>query len=95
MLMARFYRQWHIDGHTPAMALQKAQLWMRDTTNDEKLQYFQQLDPALTDKMPDSTVRTFYKAVRTFCQELGWRDDLDVRDFAHPVWWAAFYLTGV
>jgi CHAT domain-containing protein len=21
--------------------------------------------------------------------------DLDRRDFAHPFWWAAFYLTGV
>ena len=47
MLMERFYRLWREDGLAPALALRQAQLWLRDSTNREKAEYFRQDVPAL------------------------------------------------
>jgi CHAT domain-containing protein len=38
MLMTEFYRGWRWDGLTPASALRRAQQWLRDTTNGEKIE---------------------------------------------------------
>jgi CHAT domain-containing protein len=71
-----------------SQALCAAQRWLRDTTNREKAEYFKRYSQALSGtRMPEST------AVEFFTQAMS--RDLDHRDFAHPFWWAAFYLTGV
>jgi CHAT domain-containing protein len=40
MLMTEFYRGWRWDELTPADALRKAQQWLRDTTNGEKIKQY-------------------------------------------------------
>jgi CHAT domain-containing protein len=40
MLMIEFYRGWRQDGLTPADALRRAQQWLRDTTNGEKIEEY-------------------------------------------------------
>ncbi|MDT5107175.1 MAG: hypothetical protein QOI25_4688, partial [Mycobacterium sp.] len=37
LLMSRFYQHWHADQQPPGQALQRAQQWLRDTTNAEKI----------------------------------------------------------
>jgi len=88
MLMERFYRLWREDGLAPASALRGAQIWLRDTTNREKAEYFKRDVPALSaGKMPEKIAAEFFSQATA-----RWPAD---RDFAHPFWWAAFYLTGV
>jgi len=89
MLMEHFYRRWREDRLPPAQALRAAQRWLRDTTNREKAEYFKRYSPELSGtRMPESVaVEFFTQAMMSL--------DLDRRDFAHPFWWAAFYLTGV
>ena len=40
MLMTEFYRGWRQNALTPADALRKAQRWLRDTTNGEKIEVY-------------------------------------------------------
>jgi CHAT domain-containing protein len=40
MLMTEFYRRWRWSKLTPAGALRKAQQWLRDTTNGEKIEEY-------------------------------------------------------
>jgi len=93
MLMARFYAYWQQEGLSPAQALRAAQIWLRDTTNREKGEYFKQFIPALSgstvanNHLPSAVARTFYNQIM--------KRSGKERDFAHPYWWAAFYLTGV
>jgi CHAT domain-containing protein len=88
MLMEYFYRRWREDKAPPVHALRDAQRWLRDTTNREKAEYFKRYSPELSGtRMPEATALDFFTQVMS--------RDLDRRDFAHPFWWAAFYLTGV
>jgi len=88
MLMERFYRLWREEKRPLAQALRAAQRWMRDTTNGEKAEYFKRYSPELSGiRMPEAV------AIEFFTQAMS--RDLDRRDFDHPYWWAAFYLTGV
>ncbi len=88
MLMERFYRLWREEGLTPALALRGAQIWLRDTTNREKAAYFKRDMAALAGlRMPELIAAEFFSQVAA-------RRPTD-RDFAHPVWWAAFYLMGM
>ena len=80
MLMEHFYCRWREDRLSPAEALRAAQRWVRDTANSEKAEYFSK-------HMPEAA------AVDFFSQAMS--RDLDRLEFAHPFWWAAFYLTGV
>ena len=86
MLMTRFYELWRGGGNPPAVALQKAQKWLRDTRNDEKLRHFADS----SSKLPE-TVRAH------FISAIGWGDTetMKSRAFDHPVLWAAFYLMGI
>jgi len=87
MLMERFYRLWREDGLAPAQALRQAQQWMRDSTNREKAAYFRRDMPWLSAaRIPASVAAGFFNRVMS--------RRLDARDYAHPFWWAAFYLTG-
>lgn len=88
MLMERFYRLWQEEKLPQAQALRAAQRWVRDTTNREKAEYFKRYSPELSGaRMPEDI------AIELFTQAMS--RDLDRRDFEHPYWWAAFYLTGV
>jgi CHAT domain-containing protein len=88
MLMEHFYRCWREERLPPAQALRAAQRWLRDTTNCQKAEYFQRYKPELAGiRMPEAVALDF------FTQSMS--RPLDEQDFAHPFWWAAFYLTGV
>ena len=87
MLMAHFYRSWRENGRSPAGSLRAAQRWLRDTNNNEKAQYFKRYSVALSGMRMSEAA-----AVHFFTQAMS--RDLERLDFAHPFWWAAFYLTG-
>lgn len=77
MLLTRFYDYWRTDGLPPEQALRRTQQWLRNTTNDEKAQYFENEIPALAGlRMPQQTAEFLYHS-------LGFRDP-NARDFAHP-----------
>ena len=85
MLLTRFYDLWRKEGLEPAIALRKAQIWLRDTTNGEKLTYFKtnlhQLPPEVSSFLRNKI--TDINADRTD------------RTFSHPFHWAAFSYTGI
>jgi CHAT domain-containing protein len=91
MLMARYYELWKHDDPEPPEALRQAQLWIRDTTNSEKADYFKgflpEFQPEPRSGLPLHVADTLYKA-----SILARPDD---NDFEHPFYWAAFSYTGV
>jgi CHAT domain-containing protein len=88
MLMARFYALWKRENPEPAEALRQAQLWVRDTTNGQKAEYFKDFLPEFNaEKMPLSVADTLYKA--SILARPG------ENDFEHPFYWAAFGYTGM
>jgi CHAT domain-containing protein len=87
MLMARFYELWKRDGLEPPEALRQAQLWIRDTTNGQKAEYFKGFLPEFeSQKLPVHVADTLYKA-----SILARPDE---NDFEHPFYWATFSYTG-
>jgi CHAT domain-containing protein len=90
MLMARFYAYWRSDGLDPARALCEAQRWLRDTTNAEKIRYFEAASRLAGagpgHGLPAATAEQFVLA-------LVLRRPAE-RSFAHPVLWAAFAHVG-
>jgi CHAT domain-containing protein len=87
MLIERFYRLWREEGQAPAAALRQAQIWLRDSSNQELAAHFEQdILPALQARMPAEV------AAHLAFDRL--RSDPGTRDFAHPIWWAAFTMTG-
>ncbi|MCB0132949.1 MAG: CHAT domain-containing protein, partial [Caldilineaceae bacterium] len=87
MLMVRFYQFWRTDGLAPVDALRAAQRWLRDTTNQEKSDYFEQFVPITGERMSDSVAVEFFTAALV-------QGGANARTFEHPYWWSAFYLTG-
>lgn len=88
MLLVRFYDFWQEENPEPGEALCKAQRWVRDTTNAEKIAYLKGLTQEQSaSKIPASTVDYLYKALI-----LSRPGD---RDFAHPFHWAAFSYVGL
>jgi len=88
MLMVRFYNLWRGEGLDPAEALRQAQIWLRDTTNAEKAEYFGTELPELNGtRMPEPLADALFKQVAL--------RKPDERAFAHPFHWAAFAFTGV
>jgi CHAT domain-containing protein len=47
MLLVRFYNYWRIEKYDPRNALRQAQCWVRDTTSQQKAQYFKASYPDL------------------------------------------------
>jgi CHAT domain-containing protein/predicted LPLAT superfamily acyltransferase len=88
MLLTRFYEFWRIEHLEIDQALRQAQLWMRDSTNSEKVDYFKASLPEFTQaKMPADTASFLYQSVIL--------SKPNARDFAHPFHWAAFQYVGV
>jgi CHAT domain-containing protein len=86
MLMQRFHVLWR-DRGDPAAALREAQRWLRDTTNEQKAEYFRGQMQG-----PDQVSAVGSLAAQLFTAMVLRRGG--DRDFAHPFWWAAFCLTG-
>jgi CHAT domain-containing protein len=88
MLIARFYDYWQIEKLDPDQALRQAQIWIRDTTNQEKADYLENQIPALSgDRLSPDVAEHFYEAIAF--------KDPSAKDFAHPYYWAAFGYFGV
>jgi len=88
LLLVRFYELWRDEGLTAVEALRQAQIWVRDTTNKEKADYFKGFLPEfVTNKTPVAVAHELYQNLMFL--------RLDQRDFAHPFHWAAFGFTGV
>jgi CHAT domain-containing protein/tetratricopeptide (TPR) repeat protein len=83
-LMIRFYEFWRQKHLEPPEALRQAQIWVRDSTNEEKFTYLEQ---AIED------TELSKKAIKRFKKELGFTSKAE-RSFAHPYYWAAFSYTG-
>jgi CHAT domain-containing protein len=88
MLMQYFYRSWRTDRKTLAQSIRAAQLWLRDTTNGEKAEYFRLNARELGD-IPSPG----QQALLELFKQADKSNPLAL-DFSHPFWWAAFYLTG-
>jgi CHAT domain-containing protein len=84
MLMADFYRRWRWEGDPPARALRDAQVWLRDTTNEEKRTTWQEADEAPW--LPQKVAEAFLRAT-AFAEP-------DARDHAAIPAWGAFAHVG-
>jgi CHAT domain-containing protein len=81
MLIARFYDIWRLDGVQPPEALQQAQRWVRDSTNEEKMRYLKVVLPEL-----DVSTSPELEHLAQYPSE---------RAFSEPMYWAAFTYVGV
>ncbi len=70
-------------------ALRQAQIWVRDSTNREKLEYFKEVE-----KARPGDLKITREALKRIHKAIGFSDP-GARDFAHPYYWAAFQYTGV
>jgi CHAT domain-containing protein/tetratricopeptide (TPR) repeat protein len=88
LLLAKFYAIWREQDIAPDLALRQAQIWLRDTTNQEKIAEFQAAIPGFpaSTRMSPTTAQQLYR-------EMAWEEGRD-RAFAHPFHWAAFSYTG-
>ena len=91
MLMVRFYEIWREDNLEPPEALRQAQIWVRDTPNGEKAEYFggflPEFDKTGSQRLPVHVADMLYKASAS--------SRPDENDFEHPFYWAAFGYTGL
>jgi CHAT domain-containing protein/tetratricopeptide (TPR) repeat protein len=87
MIAAVFYRTWLEEGTTPAEALNRAQRWVRDSTNEEKRVVLQSMmhEATMSDAALDAKIKLFHQL-----------DDLkhDALTFSHPFYWGAFLHVG-
>jgi CHAT domain-containing protein/tetratricopeptide (TPR) repeat protein len=96
LLLVRFYDLWRVEGLVPPEALPRAQIWVRDTTNKEKTDYFSQFLPELTGAAAGvAPNNTSHAVAQALYLKLMLDYEPDQRDFAHPYHWAAFGFTGV
>ncbi len=71
--MIRFYAYWRVEQLEPVEALRQAQHWLRDTTNGEKVAYFEKFlksavgDPAASTgaDIPTGVAKAFCTILRT------------------------------
>ena len=86
-LMFRFYERWRLGGAGPPQALRDAQRWLRDTTNDEKVAYFEEIAQDGDHPMAAAAQEPYELLYRTAA-------DPARRDHESPYHWAAFTCTG-
>jgi CHAT domain-containing protein len=91
MLMTEFYRLWRHQEEpvAPPDALARAQMWMRDTTNAEKLALYARATAEGAAWLPPEAGRRFRLALMTL------PGGLEARSYAHPDHWAGFAYVGV
>ncbi len=89
MLMTKFYDLWRRKQFEPSEALRQAQIWVRDSTNQEKLDYFESKDLPIHTRNP----KLAEELIDKLHERIGFRDP-DAHDFAHPFHWAAFQYVG-
>jgi CHAT domain-containing protein len=87
MLMARFYWVWCEEKTLPAHALRLAQMWLRDTTNAEKIGF---LEGRLA-KSAKAGGRTDDRKMLAAMKAL----DPGERTFSDPFYWAPFVHVGI
>ncbi|PNG23480.1 CHAT domain-containing protein [Streptomyces cahuitamycinicus] len=90
MLMTEFYRLWRHQEVSvpPPVALARAQVWMRDTTDEEKLDHYERASAEQAPWLPHQAARRFRIALRL-------RGAGADRSHAHPDQWASFTYMGV
>ncbi|OQX05442.1 MAG: hypothetical protein BWK80_52155 [Desulfobacteraceae bacterium IS3] len=92
MLMAYFYESWRKQGMSPPEALRQAQIWMRDTTNREKQEYFEMKKTNMPQsESPKMAYPTANYLERTLLEMFNSKE----RHYAHPFHWAGFGYMGV
>lgn len=90
LLISSFYSFWRHGAPDAAQALRRAQIWMRDTTNGEKVRAAEEARHGLS--RPGSP----WWPPETACAilaKLGSRNP-ENRDFSHPSHWGAFHYAG-
>ena len=95
LLLVRFYEFWKGQSMAADQALQQAQIWLRDTLNEEKADYFKMSLPEFGDgtSARGSGYMLPVEVAEVLFQDMMLRP-LGERDFSHPYHWAAFGLTG-
>jgi CHAT domain-containing protein len=86
MLMTDFYRRWCAEQSPPETALRDAQIWLRDTTNDQKREWWRKSQAEGAAWLPPSVANRFIEA-------LDYREP-DARDEAEIQAWGAFAFVG-
>jgi CHAT domain-containing protein len=89
LLLTKFYDLWRQQHLPPDQALRQAQIWLRDTTNEQKIQEFAAALPELA-----SPLRLSAATARQLYDDLAFETPGD-RPYAHPFHWAAFSYTGL
>jgi CHAT domain-containing protein len=85
LLLTKFYELWR-EQHLPAdQALRQAQIWLRDSTNDEKFIEFKTTIDQI--RLPTAIAQHLYEELAA--------ESKNERSFAHPFHWAAFSYTGI
>ena len=87
LLMEEFYRL--LPAHTPAQALSRAQSWLRNVT---AAQVWQRLSPEEPDRERLRAQLDFL--VERASSFTGKQEEGEGRPFAHPCYWASFFLVG-
>jgi CHAT domain-containing protein len=92
MLMARFYSLWRQESKAekrpaPQEALRQAQIWLRDSTTQQKKELFEDFVEGQAVGMSADTAEAFY-------EHIAWKDP-KARIFSSPFYWAAFTYTGI
>jgi len=87
LLLSKFYDLWCKQAIPPDQAVRQAQIWLRDTTNEEKIAEFKGFIPtSASTRLSPTTAQQLYN-------ELAWKPKHE-QSFAHPFHWAAFNYTG-
>lgn len=87
MLMVQFFFLWRKEKHTPQDALLRAQVWLRDSTIDQKKDFFKSVVVGKLSGMSVDTAISFYKYLSSA--------EPNKVDYSSPYYWAAFTYTGV
>jgi len=86
MVMCSLYRFWREETAHPNEALRKAQLWVRDTTNEEKTTYFEHMLKQAPDKQIREAFDILYRSVALLPPQ--------ERSYADLHRWSAFTFIG-
>jgi CHAT domain-containing protein len=105
LLMARFY-EFHLDqGLTPAAALRQAQIWLRTATTAELVAFVKttgeksKLDTSRLGLLEDALKSgrrsrgLFWDNLQSLASNM--QQKFQTHPFAHPIYWAGFFYTGL